>query len=879
MRNNNQKVISRLSSRNLKNSRMRNTFAVIAIALTCTLFTALASMGIGMMQVMQEQTMREVGGKFHAGLKNATKEQMESVVQDERVVSYSWNQLISVLDNIIKRSAELRYPQGEQELKNSFIELEEGKLPQEEDEIVVDTIVLDELKLPHEVGVQFPAVFDFQGEKIEKTFTVSGWYQGDFVSHASQLYVSKAYWDSLKGERTDADFKAWGEKNPQDKSVGLYSVGLYFKNDKNIEETVRSVIQDAGYDPDMELTYGVNWAYMGSRMENTDPLAIVLLGGVLAVVLVTGYLIIYNIFQISVITDIRFYGLLKTIGATKKQIRRLIRRQALVLSAAGIPIGLLTGYAASCGLFPVMMSLTDHQGMKIALHFDPRILLFGIVFSLLTVLISCRKPGQIAGSVSPIEAVRYSERGVKRRKQKKSETGARVHRMALSNLGRNKKKTVFVIMSLSLSVSILCIVLTAVGSFRIDRYLESRLVGDVTVGSTNYTASTISQAGFQIDEEMLAQLDAQSGIVERNEMWAQTNSIEAVLSDEAYARYQECYVQGRFRSSDTLDKTKIEDMISEKKIWTDAYGYDDGLLEKLTVLRGELDIEKFQNGDYILVSPVIGDTTQDCILYEPGDKITLEMPAPDTEWIEERTQSGEIISVTPKETIRKEYEVMAVTADAPSAMDQHRYSVYGVQLILPKREMLPEQKQNGYCFAVSYTLEEDALPAFIETAKRYTENVNPYMGYLTKETLIEEFSGMTNVVQTIGVALCIVIAVIGVLNFINSILTGIISRKRELAILGSIGMTQQQIRRMLIEEGLYYVLISGIVSIILGSSLAFALLYALNDVILFFEYRYNALAFLIMLPVFGVIAVLAPDAAYRKAAKESVVERLRQTEG
>lgn len=276
---------------------------------------------------------------------------------------------------------------------------------------------------------------------------------------------------------------------------------------------------------------------------------------------------------------------------------------------------------------------------------------------------------------------------------------------------------------------------------------------------------------------------------------------------------------------------------------------------------------------------MIGDTDGDCILYEPGDKITLEMPAPDTEWIEERTQSGEIISITPKETIQKEYEVMAVTADAPSAMDEHRYSVYGVQLILPKKDLLPEQKQNGYCFAVSYTLEKDALPAFIETVKDYTENVNPYMGYLTKETLIEEFSGMTNVVQTIGVALCIVIAVIGVLNFINSILTGIISRKRELAILSSIGMTQQQIRRMLVEEGLYYVLIAGSVSIILGSSLAYALLYALNDVILFFEYRYNGLAFLLMLPLFGIIAVLAPDAAYKKAAKESVVERLRETEG
>ncbi|MFR8548982.1 MAG: ABC transporter permease, partial [Lachnospiraceae bacterium] len=91
MKNNNQKAIRRLSERSLKSNRMRNTFAVMAIALTCMLFTALASMGIGMTQVAQEQTMREVGGKFHAGLKNATREQMEKVGKDPRVVSYTWN--------------------------------------------------------------------------------------------------------------------------------------------------------------------------------------------------------------------------------------------------------------------------------------------------------------------------------------------------------------------------------------------------------------------------------------------------------------------------------------------------------------------------------------------------------------------------------------------------------------------------------------------------------------------------------------------------------------------------------------------------------------------------------------------------------------------
>ncbi len=83
----------------------------------------------------------------------------------------------------------------------------------------------------------------------------------------------------------------------------------------------------------------------------------------------------------------------------------------------------------------------------------------------MTVAVSCYRPGKIAGSVSPVEAVRYTEGNIKRKKIKKTENGARIHAMALSNLGRNKKKTVFVILSMSLSVVLLCMVLTALEAF------------------------------------------------------------------------------------------------------------------------------------------------------------------------------------------------------------------------------------------------------------------------------------------------------------------------------------------------------------------------------------------------------------------------------
>ena len=113
------------------------------------------------------------------------------------------------------------------------------------------------------------------------------------------------------------------------------------------------------------------------------------------------------------------------------------------------------------------------------------------------------------------------------------------------------------------------------------------------------------------------------------------------------------------------------------------------------------------------------------------------------------------------------------------------------------------------------------------------------MGYLTKSSLEEGFQTMIGSIRMIGIALSAVIAFIGILNFINSIITGILARKHEFAVLCSIGMTEQQLKRMILEESLYYVLISGIISVALGTALSRIILLALNNVIMFFAYTEN----------------------------------------
>lgn len=836
MRNKNQGAVRKLAVRSLKNNRMRNTFIILAIILTCMLFTTSFSLVSGMMQAAQEQTMHEVGGRAHAGLKSATREQYEAVTKDPRIKKSYYNIFISYAENIVKRQTELRYVPYEDDLSEYFIQLEEGHFPEKENEMIVDTFVMDELGVEYTSGETIHLTFSFMGEVIEKDFIVSGWYEGDRISHASEIIVSQAYWEKLKGNRTDADFVEWGREHPNDRGVGLYAVNFYFDNATDLEEKVCSVISDAGYVPEKELDYGVNWAYMENRMDSADPITFVILASAVGVILLTGYLIIYNIFQISVMNDIRFYGLLKTIGTTKKQLKKIITYQAMILSMVGIPIGILLGYGIGKLVLPFAMNFTENGQMEISLKFNPFILLFSVFFSVMTVYLSCRRPGKIAGGVSPVEAVRYTE-------------------------GRNKKKSWVVIMAISLSMILLTFVMTAVGSFRLDSYLESRIVGDFLLGSNGIFSVTSISDDYAISEDYMDMADGAEGIISKDELWARFDNY-VKLDEKGINQYKKLDEEGKLRK-DEYTEDMIEWVIEGKEdLRMYSYGYTNNLLEKLKVLEGTLDIEKFQEGDYILIGRFHGSETLEASdgLYHPGDHVKV----------------AGIADGAKLQEIEKVYEVMAVV-DIPYSMDLHRYTANAMDVVLPLREFT-ESKENSVCFALSYKVEKEKQEAFESMLKDYTENTNKFMGYASKNSLKQEFDGMIKVIAVIGISLATVIAFIGILNFVNAMITDIISRKREFAVLQSIGMTGNQLVRMLILEGVRYVAAAGVISFIVGSLLARIILGALNNVIMFFEYQFQIMPFIMMLPVLLIVAVIVPVAAWHRLQKKSIVERLRENE-
>ena len=209
----------------------------------------------------------------------------------------------------------------------------------------------------------------------------------------------------------------------------------------------------------------------------------------------------------------------------------------------GIPLGLVLGFLAGQLLIPFLTRFSGYEGTG-GIYFSPWIFVFGALFSLATVFISCRKPARIAGKVSPIEAVRYTEGGVKRRRKKKGQKGGRISRMALANLGRNKKKTLIVVLSLSFSIILLEVVMTGVGSFRMDQYLEARLVGDYMIGNANFTRASPITSDFSIDETYLAGADSQPGILETGELWTDLG-IRHTLSETGRRRYEKLYEEGK----------------------------------------------------------------------------------------------------------------------------------------------------------------------------------------------------------------------------------------------------------------------------------------------------------------------------------------------
>lgn len=841
---NSKKTIRRLGNRSFQASKTRNIIAVIAIALTAILFTALFTVGSGMVENMQQATMRQAGGDGMAVLKYINDEEYNAMKDHPLIEEISYNRMLAdSIDNIelIKRHGELYY-MDDVGIKLGFCEPTGGHKPQAANEIMMDTRALEMLGVEQEVGAPITLEMTLRGKQVRRDFVLSGWWEADPLFNASIMVTSKAYTEAHADELNAPG----GNLEP-----GIINSYIMFKNSFGLESKLEQVITDSGYSLDETdpngITHNLNWAYVTANIEMTPSTVAGILAALLLIIF-TGYLIIYNIFQISVIKDIRFYGLLKTIGTTGKQIKKIIRRQALLLSCIGIPIGLVIGFFLGCSLVPLIMNETTYGGAGFSTSANPVIFISSAVFALITVAISTAKPGRIAAKVSPVEAVRYTETTNIKKKSRKTSRGSRVRSMAFANLGRSRKRTVLVVISMSLSLILFNSIYTLSIGFDMDKYLSKFVDTDYLVAHADYFNYEFSGPDNSVSESIIAAAQAQPGFEEGGRFFGNIRDVE-------------CF---RLEVPDGITLDPHDNLDDDGNVFPAVYGLEDLPLERLEVLEGEIDMEKLKSGKYILEGVMLDDNEQpywDKSHYDVGDTVTLH------------NYKGTGDTADENEYQTYEFEVMAKVAE------KHYTNTCGVgydfQFYLPAnvyKGMVAVPGVMSYVYNVA-DADEPAMDNFL---KNYTEKAEPMMAYSSKSTREGELESTRNMFLIVGGALSLIIGLIGVLNFINSMLTSIIIRRQEFAMLQSIGMTKAQLRRMLMVEGLCYTAVSGLVSVVFGVILSKVIVQGLTESMWFCSYNFTLLPLIITIPILLLIGLALPPIILKNVERQSIVERLRQ---
>ncbi len=826
----NKKVIRNLANKSFRAAKTRNLIAVFAIALTTLLFTSIFTMGFGLIESVQRATMVMSGSDGHAVIKYVTDEQYDVVSEHPLIKEIAYSRLLADSvdnDSLIKRRTEFWY-HDDSALKMSFNEPTNGYRPRLENEAIADTKTLELLGVPLEIGAPFTLELTVHGKQVIRDFVLAGWWESDPGFNIGQVIAARAYVDNHLDELHNTYYR-------DNSSTGVISGYIKFASSLNIEENLDTVLRESGFSADESkdnyMATGINWAYMSTGVE-MDIGTLVALVCTLLLFVLTGYLIIYNIFQISVLRDIRFYGLLKTIGATGRQLRAIIRRQAMMLSAIGIPVGLLMGFFVGVALVPKLMEQTTYAGSAASVSPNPLIFIGSVMFALVTVLISTRKPGKMAAKVSPIEAVGYTDNDPgTSRSLRTSKKGGKPKLMALANLGRNKKRTVLVILSLSLSIVLANTVFTLSQSMDKEKALEKFSDSDFMIAHADLFNSQYRDDESALSESFIAAVNEQVGFERGGRLYG---------------------LWGKYKSEQSR---QVMNRQPDGSFFTALYGLDPFPFSRLRLVDGELDAEKLATGNYILEGVTVDDhgrVDTGSFNHKTGDQILLTVG----DAVREMTILGHVI-VNPN-----------TNTDG---------SWTGSVFFLPG-DIYKELADKAYVMSYAFNATDDQEANMEEFLRHYTDNVEPTMNYKSKFTELASMDNMQKTFVLIGGSLALIIGLIGILNFVNAVLTSIMTRRREFAMLQSIGMTRKQLIHMLCYEGSYYALFTAVSSLALSAGCSLLIVRPLSEQIWFLSYHFVFWPLVVILPLLFLLGLVVPYISYQMTDKRSIVECLRISE-
>ena len=856
---NNKKVINNIATSGIKAKLSKYVVLVMAVILTSLLFSSLFSVGGSMMNEMQEGFMRQAGGRSHGSFKYLTEAEYDQIKDDPKLKSINYRILVGMLANeeLKKIHSECYFAQDEN-VKEGFDYPTKGKMPEAEDEVVLSNVVLEALNVPCEVGSKVTLDIEIEDEVVEKEFTVCGIYEGDPINPSQTAYFSKNFQEKYAPAKT----VPLPESDSND-YVGRYSVDFKFGNSINIEGKVRDLIARTGIRDNVD--YGVNWAYASAKL---DPTMIIICLALGVVFMFAGYLIIFNIFDINIISDIQEFGLLKTIGTTEKQLKKIVMKRANIISLIGIPVGTALGVMVAVVLLPIISGQFSTVNVgKGELHMNVWMLLGAAAFSYITVVISAMKPCRKAAKVSPVETVKYTE-----------ETGKN---------GKPKKKLATAILSLSLALVVLNSVYGFVSGFSMDGYVENLIIADFSVqdASVDDQAARVRETQA-IDSILLENLKGLDGVEEVGAVYV--NSVFQEFSDESWAKIEENVIdtdlmKEKFTSLGYTEediKNTTKDMKETKTLDGKTYGVGKFAFEKLKVIetidgKDSIDWDTFNSGNYVLMTRFVAVNDRVDFL-KPGDTVQIRSYDPKyEETVKDVDENGkEIECISNDNAPVKEYEIYAIV-EMPIAMELGVYDLCDCNYVLPEDEFLSLNGADWGAMRVLMDVEDSKEASVNDWLKNYTNEVNTDMDYESKESIVEEYASFGRMVKVVGVVVAGILGLIGLMNFANTMITSIIVRSRELAMLEAVGMTGKQQKLRLMKEAMVYFIWTILCSASVSALMSFTLIKMLAAELPMFAWNFTLVPLGVCLPFICVMVVAIPVIAYNKICKRSVVDRLR----
>lgn len=825
----------------LRFHKSRTLLTGIAVMLTTMLLTAIGTVGIASFNMNRQAVL---GSDYHAIFDGLTADQADILSKHINVEAMSTTEIFADIVNgkmngvLIYRETVRDDRLTDNDSALGPLQMESGHYPEAEDEICSSPVFFRRVGAEPVIGGKVALSFRIngKGEILTKEFTISGLLPD--VEIAEGIDDSRVMYSAHVSKALLDQYKEDGVYKP----ILTSHLRVYGEDEltyNEITERIHTVGTDIGLS---EENVTLNKEYL-HIMTDPDMDVIAVVAAISLVVILFSALVIYSIYYVGVITDVQEIGKLKALGASKGQIAKLFYCQGALVSAFAIPLGLLIGFLLPYFLFPVVVwklsssaiSSNARDAAKALLReihmFSLPFLLIVAIAVLITVWLSLLKPIRMAKKVSPVEAIRYQENTTDA-KMRRGHRTVKVSTLTFANLTRNKRRTAVTILTMGLScVLFICVsaVLSSVSAEDIARREipegDFRISLDYSLNDREYPENNLESLVQQdyFNEDFLAQLSAIEGV----------EKIERA--------------HGKISSS--CDRSALYiDLDGEPTRLTLSYFTREDLDElNENLLRGTIDYDRMTANREVLCTHEY--TFNECNL-SLGDVFPLTLYDGDRE-------IPLTVTLTALTQPDGNFPLLIVTEDTWKELGLSCDPTTDIYLYVKDSQ---------------YDGVKDTLTDIVAE--------NKYFRLYSMD--VEMAIGRSSVGLTVYPCylLLALIAVIGFVNLINTMITSIVTRKKELAILQAIGLSGKQLVNMLAGEGLVFTAGTLLISLTLGNLAGYLLFRWAKDshFMSVSRYHYPLWESIVLAAVLLGGQLLITRFMRKNVEKESLIDRIRNEE-